>query len=256
MPADIPAPYRMIYRAANRKASAIVCVSDHVRSTFEEAFPRSARIMRTIRNGVDTSRFAAPVDRRGCRELFGLPRDAVVIGTVGRLVPVKNHALLIEAFSRISARFPEIRLAILGQGKSRDSLASLAAGEGLEGRISIHQTVSDVAKFYGALDIFALSSDSEGLPLTLLEAMASGLPVAATSVGGIPEAVEDGASGLLVPPGDAGNLAAALATLLENPDLASSMGQRGRIAAMERFDAGDCISGYEDCYAEVLARTA
>jgi glycosyltransferase involved in cell wall biosynthesis len=253
VPRGLPYPYRLLYGAVNRRTTAIVCVSDTVRRSLESAFPRAAPIMRTIHNGVDTSAFAASRSRERCREIFGLPPRATVVGTVGRLVPVKNQSLLMKAFGRISGRFPGARLAILGEGALRKDLASLAARERLGDLVSFHDPVREVSDFYGALDVFALSSDSEGLPLSVLEAMASGLPVAATSVGGIPEAVADGESGLLVPPGDPVPLAAALESLLENPELSGSMGERGRIVAMERFDAGDCVSAYEECYSAAIA---
>ena len=124
--------------------------------------------------------------REQCRKWFGLPRGALVIGTVGRLVPVKNHLLLLGAFARVKSSVPEAHLAILGGGELENAILAEAARLGLRESISIIPPTPAVPLFLGALDIFALSSNYEGLPLSILEAYASGLPAVATSAGGDP----------------------------------------------------------------------
>ncbi|MBN2071058.1 MAG: glycosyltransferase, partial [Candidatus Krumholzibacteriota bacterium] len=199
LPADLPFFHRVSYRFFARRARTIITVSEHAHRSFEACFPTLADRIVTIRNGICLSPYKDPLPPEKGRKWFGLPTGSPLIGTVGRLVPVKNHMLLIEAFSTVKKEFPEAHLAILGQGPLETSLRSLASSLGVGSSLSILPATPKVSTFFSALDLFVLSSDSEGLPLTLLEAMASALPVVATSVGGIPEVISDGEDGYLVP---------------------------------------------------------
>lgn len=257
LPGALPFMYRSTYRRQAARASRIIAVSEHARRSFLASFPALEDKFITIHNGIDPGDFdergRAGRSREDCRRWFGLPRSALVIGTVGRLVPVKNHLLLLGAFARVKSSVPEAHLAILGGGELENAIISEAARSGIRESISIIPPTPAVALFLGALDIFALSSNYEGLPLSILEAYASGLPAVATSAGGIPEVVEDGANGYLCPPGDAAALAAGLIRLAESPSLRAEFGGNGRRRIAEHFTASRCAAETEKVYSRVLS---
>jgi glycosyltransferase involved in cell wall biosynthesis len=163
---------------------------------------------------------------------LGIPADAPVIGTLARLRPQKALDVLIEAFSRIATEHSDCRLVIVGDGECRDELSDAAAAAGLSDRVHFPGQRTDVGPVLEAFDIAAMSSDFEGLPLFVFECMAQTTPLVATDVGGMRDAVEDGVTGLLVPPRNPAALAAALGRLVEDEAL------RGRLAAAaaERLD--------------------
>ena len=160
-----------------------------------------------------------------------------MIGIVGRLTPRKGHRLLLEALARISRERPGLswRLVIVGEGEDEEALRRLAGELGLARRITWLGQRPDAPGLMAALDVFVLPSTVEAMPLTILEAMAAGVPVVATSIFGVPEIVFEGESGLLVPPGDALALARALTVLLENPELRRRFGEAGRRLHRSRF---------------------
>lgn len=252
----LPAAYRLFFPMGFRRAARVVCVSEDVRRSFARRFPRRADRLVTIPNGVDLDLFASPPPREECRRRFRLPADVPVVGTVGRLVPVKNHLGLVEAFAALHEAHPAVHLAILGDGEMRQAIENRVADLSLHTHVSILPPTPDVAAFLGALDLFVLSSQSEGMPMTLLEALAAGRPIVATAVGGIPETIEDGRTGLLVPPADTGALAGALAGLLEDAGRAERLGLAGRTAAEERFGARLMTERIETLYDRLLAGRA
>jgi glycosyltransferase involved in cell wall biosynthesis len=163
-------------------------------------------------------------------------------------VPVKDQATLIDAVARVARSNPDVRLLLAGDGPLRYSLEARAAVQGVGDRVTLLGHRSDVETVLNALDVFALSSTSEGLSNTILEAMASGLPVVATRVGGADELVDDGVSGLLVPPSDPIALAAALGELTGNRDKRLGMGAAARRRAESEFALSRMIGRYEDMY--------
>jgi sugar transferase (PEP-CTERM/EpsH1 system associated) len=215
------------------------------RIAAETGFP--AERVHTIRNGVDLARFCR-VSRSEARAALGLADTDIVIGSVGRLVPVKDQATLIDAVARVARSNPDVRLLLAGDGPLRYSLEARAAVQGVGDRVTLLGHRSDVETVLNALDVFALSSTSEGLSNTILEAMASGLPVVATRVGGADELVDDGVSGLLVPPSDPIALAAALGELTGNRDKRLGMGAAARRRAESEFALSRMIGRYEDMY--------
>ncbi|MFP5391738.1 MAG: TIGR03088 family PEP-CTERM/XrtA system glycosyltransferase [Gammaproteobacteria bacterium] len=197
-----------------------------------------------INNGVDTERYQAGAPA-------ALPWNAepgFVIGTVGRLQDVKDQATLVEAFVRLRALLPEhaarLRLVLVGDGPLRGELAALIERHGIGAVAFLAGARSDIALVMGSFDVFCLSSIAEGTPVTLLEAMASSLPVVSTQVGGIPDLVADGVTGALVPPSDPQALAQALARYVVDAQLARRHGQAGR----ERIEAGYSISAMVQAY--------
>ncbi|HSG28566.1 MAG TPA: glycosyltransferase, partial [Candidatus Krumholzibacterium sp.] len=235
-----------------RRASKIIAVSDHARSSYLSAFPSLEGRFVTIHNGIRTERFESLPDRESCRKWFGFPEKAFIVGTVGRLVGIKNHRLLLDAFIRIRENVPDAHLAILGDGPLEMDLKRHAAESGAGRNVSIIPGSPEVPRFLGALDVFTLTSDSEGLPLTLLEACASSLPVVATSVGGIPEVIEHGVSGLLVGRGDRDALVDEISALALDPRAGTALGAAAKRAVVAGFTAGICASRTSSLYGQVL----
>ena len=206
-----------------------------------------------IDNGVDTERFSARAGASDPREPWAADPDAFVIGTVGRLQDVKDHATLIEAFARLRRLLPaqRLRLVLVGDGPLRERLAQQVAAAGLGDCVWLAGARSDVAPVMRSFSLFALSSIAEGTPVTLLEAMASELPVVATRVGGIPELVADGASGTLVPARDPDALAAALAGYITNRERARQHGAAGRARVEQQYSMKAMLGSYVALYDEL-----
>ncbi|MFA4948899.1 MAG: glycosyltransferase [Candidatus Krumholzibacteriia bacterium] len=255
IPEALPPLYRWLYPRFTKRARKVICVSDRVRQSFAERFPELAGKFIEIPNGIRLQDYEKLPPRAECRAQFKLLAGAKLIGTVGRMVPQKNHKLLIEALSRVRQTVPEVHLAIIGEGEMRDSLASYAADLGVSEYVSLVKETQKMDYFYGAIDIFSLSSDFEGMPLTLLEALASGVPVVSTEVGGIPEVIESGKTGYLVPKGSAEYLAKRIVELLQDPSKVAEFALAGRKMVHERFSAEKMIRTTEAVYDEVLAKT-
>ncbi len=239
---------------ANRMASAltdrIVAVSDDARRVALEIERGSTRRLVTIRNGVDTRVFQ-PGDAVRARRLLDVPEDVLHVGCVARLSPEKDHATLIQAFARVRTVHPGARLSLVGEGPERGALEALCKKFGLQGAVFFLGHRDDVPALLPGFDLFALASRTEGTSLTLLEAAAAGLPIVATRVGGNPEVVADGETGLLVPAGEPVALADAISGLWTRPDRAR-MGAKGRALVETRYGIGKMISAYETLYAEIL----
>jgi glycosyltransferase involved in cell wall biosynthesis len=168
------------------------------------------------------------------------------------LVPVKRIDVLLRAAEIIVRRRPGVIFVIVGDGGQRDLLKARAAVPPLSGHVHFTGLRDDVPDLLSAFDVFALSSDDEAFGISLLEAMAAGCPVVATAVGGIPEVVEDGRSGLLVPRRDPDRMAEVILSLLEAPEWAKAMGLRGRQIARERFDVRRMVERVDALYQELL----
>jgi sugar transferase (PEP-CTERM/EpsH1 system associated) len=230
-----------------------VAVSDDLRTWLIETVRVPARKVTTIRNGVDVERFGRH-DRAAARRALGLDDHWVVTGTVGRLDPIKGQRGLIQAFATVAARCREARLVVAGDGPCRGELEGTVAALGLGDRVQLLGARRDVPVVLAALDVFVLPSIGEGMSNTVLEAMASGLPVVATRVGGNPELVEPGVNGCLVPAGDERALAEAIAMYGDDAHLRTLHGKASRDRAAGRFELGRMCSSYENLYAECLTR--
>ena len=174
---------------------------------------------------------------------------APIVGTVGRLVPGKGHAVLLDAFARLGTLPSPSALHIVGDGSEQAALRVQAERLGLSGRVRFLGFQTDVPAVMAALDVFVLASThTEVLPLVVLEAMAAGCAVVATSVGGVPEIVEDGQSGLLVPPGDADALASALSRFVTDPSLRAALGRAAAYRVEQRFTLPAMLTETEGVY--------
>lgn len=186
-------------------------------------------------NGVDTQAFhPGPRPEQGLRERLGLPRDTLLVGLVGRLSPEKAPDVLVRAASLLHERMPEVHFVIVGEGPMRTQLVEAIERQGLPSHVHLLGRIDDVLPIYHDLDLQVSSSHSEAMPLSLMEGMASGLPVVATRVGGVPEIVEHGRSGWLVAARDHEDIAGRIHQMLSQPALRLSMGQRARESMEQR----------------------
>ena len=235
-------------RVLARFTRVVFAVSDKVRRQLVEQQGLPTGKVVAVVNGIETNATAAGLDVRAARAALGLNGAQQVIGTVGRLVPVKDHGTLLAAFQRVLTRFPAARLVIVGDGPERGRLARRAAELGIAERVMWLGQRRDVRELLQVFDVFVLSSVSEGMPLTVLEAMAAGKPVVATNVGGVREAVVNGTTGLLVPPSSPERLADAVEVLLADRAMRHAFGDRARRRAEERFDLSGMVRQYEAAY--------
>lgn len=238
---------RFIQGWAFRRGVMAVAIGAEVARSFRAAYGRNPA--RTIPNGVDTAAFQRPEARAAWRIAEGFGADEVLIASVGRLDPQKNPLALIEAFAQV----PVGRLAMAGEGSLMEAAREKAERLGVEERVRFLGVRADVAEMLSACDIFALASDWEGSPLAVLEAMAAGLPVVATAVGGVPELVEDGVTGILAPPGDVQALASALEALVGDPQRRREMGQAARERS-KRFEVSAMVEAYAALFEEMVGR--
>jgi glycosyltransferase involved in cell wall biosynthesis len=250
--------YRGATRSANRRTysrnAAVIAVSHAVAASIRPArFVNPWPPVHVIHHGAEVSAVSAstPESRARARTILGLPGDALVVGSVGNFTPKKDHRTLLEATARVVWRNRGVRLVLVGSGPLERALRDTAHTLGMAERVVFTGSRDDVAELYPAFDVFALSSRHEGLPISLLEAMAAGVPCVATMVGGVPEAIDTGNEGLLVPAGDADALADALSTLLDAPDLREVAGARAAQTA-RRFDITHAVDRIEEVYQEVL----
>jgi glycosyltransferase involved in cell wall biosynthesis len=230
-----------------RLTDVIISDSDKVRrGLLGQRLP--AERIRTIVNGIDTARFAGREPSQALRASVGVAPGQPVLGAVGRLVPVKDHETLLRAFAEVCRQRPEAVLVLVGDGPQRALLEQLAQQLGVAPAVRFAGEVPDVAPWLALLDVFVLPSLSEGMPLTLLESMAAGVPAVATRVGGIAEALLEGETGLLVPPKDPQALAQALLRLLGDEPLRKRLGAQAQQRARKAFDVRTMVRAYEDTY--------
>jgi glycosyltransferase involved in cell wall biosynthesis len=207
--------------------------------------------VKVVYNGVDAA--PAGLQREQKRLELQLGPEELLLGTVGRLDDQKGHAVLLEAVARLKDSIA-LRLVILGEGPLRPALEGQIRRLRLERSVRLLGERADVASWLSALDLFVLPSLWEGLPNSLLEAMAIGLPCLATSVDGVPEVILPGQNGLLVPAGDSAALAQAITALAKDPAARSRLGQAAAKTARERFSLSRMIAEYEATYSEVMSR--
>lgn len=207
-----------------------------------------------IPNGIPIRNYCTfGMTRTEWRKREGIADEEIVFVSVGRLTGVKNQKLLLKAFDRVKENNQKVRLLIVGTGELRQELEHQAEVMGLGQRVRFLGMRTDISDILGASDVFVLSSNREGNPLALMEAMAAGKPVVATAVGGVPELVVDGSTGILVPAEDAAALAEALSNLLHNAAKRMEMGLEGAKRAEEQFCAKAMAKRYEELYERMLA---
>jgi glycosyltransferase involved in cell wall biosynthesis len=222
----------------------ILCNSQILKDYLVSRYGLPPARLTVVPNGVDTDFFMP--GKNGRKE--GSP----VLLSVARLVPDKDHDTLLAAFGRLAGEHPGAELWLVGNGPRLEVLEKKARDLGVAGQVKFLPATKDIRQLYRQADIFVLSSVNEALPNVILEAMATGLPVVATRVGGLPEAVVPEDTGLLVSPRDVPGLAAALGRLLDDPGTRRNLGRRGRERALEQFSFEAMVSRHEEVWARLL----
>ena len=237
-------PQRVLARRLLLRRATVVLPSRLLWGIATETWRLPQSNVRLLPNGIDVARFAPARRRAGVQP--------VVIGTVAVLRPEKNIARLIRAVARLPAAIP-VRLVIVGDGPERAALQALAMAEGVGGQVEFAGHRADPAPLYSRFDIFALSSDTEQMPLSVLEAMASGLPVASTSVGDVLAMVDPANHPYVVAREDAA-LADALTSLVQRSDLRAALGAANRARAKAQFDETNMVAAWRDLFADLALR--
>jgi len=223
----------------------VAFVSEHARRAIAPAWGNARVLTSVIANGIPISTF------RKTPAQPGHARPRIVFGSIGRLAPVKAHDVLLRAFRRLSDQCPEARLRIIGDGPSKQSLELELERLGLGATARIDPATSDVARVLSELDILVVSSHSEGLPMIVLEAMAAGLPIVSTRVGGIPEVAPEGEIAWFCEPGNPD----ALAEAMLSAQACNNLAEKGRMAAglaASFYDAARMAAQYEALYTSIL----
>lgn len=245
---------RWMYRASLLRTRRAAMVSGQVRETYVASGMIPAARAITIANGIPIERFrTSPDRRRHARALLGLPDDVPTIGCVGRLVPVKNHRLLLSCVAALVARHRALRVVLVGGGELEVPLRAQVEDAGLGAHVDFAGERADVADLLHAFDIFALPSFSEGLSIALLEAGASGLAIVATDVGGNAEIVRDGVTGVLVPSDDGAALEQALDGLLGDAAQRERLGHAASEWAAAHASIDAMRRHYDRFYKDALA---
>jgi glycosyltransferase involved in cell wall biosynthesis len=225
-------------------------VSRQIQRSLEAGGARPERL-RTLYSGLDMARVTDQEDGRAARRRFGIPAEALVLGTVANLFPRKGYEVMLRALPKITAAFPQAHYLVVGSGDAayEARLRALVEDLGLRGRVHFSGFQESVYPGLAAMDLYVHPALMEGFGIAVLEAMAMRKPVVATATGGLPEIVQDGETGVLVPPGDADALARAVVRLLQDPVRCRQLGEAGRarVAAHFTVDAmmDQLVSGYE-----------
>ncbi len=239
-------------RLAGRCAHYVVGVSEQTARDALTQRECALGQLRVILNGIDLTRYRRDDSARDAlRRELGIPLDAWVFGSVGRLSAIKNQALLVRAAAPLLG--PDAHLLLVGEGEARPTVEEAVRASGRAAFIHLLGRRLDVPRLLPTFDLFVLSSDSEGLPMVIPEAMAAGLPVVSTRVGGIAEVVQDGQTGALVSAGNETALREAMRHFRQAPTFAARCGKEGQIIAMRRYSAEHMVDCYMDLYSKALA---
>lgn len=240
---------KLVHQTAFRMGGVVpVSISQEVANTVRALYGTAIRTP-VIYNGIPTGRFDFGAERDGAEE----KRDIVLLH-IGRFAPEKNHLMLLEAFSLAVKECSTMQLWLVGEGLMQSAVKRYVKEKGLEEKVLFLGIQDDVPELLAECDIFVLSSNWEGMPLTVLETMASGKPLIATAVGGVPELVEDGVTGILVPPCDSEALAQEILHFARDPVLRQRMGQEAHKRANKNFDISQTARKYEVLYLKLLNR--
>ena len=243
---------RLLFRCCQQ----VQVVSGSVRENLADLGLARRESIRVITNGVDCERFCPPAFKPAARAALGLAENDCVIGIVGRLVALKRHRMLFEAFAAIANELPHVQVLVVGDGgDDREDIIAAMREHPFSQRIRWVGHQSDLRPYYQAMDLLAAPSEIEGLSNAVLEAMASGVPVLAHSACGNSEVIQDGANGFLRELNSVPVLASELASAVQQPALLETCGRAARVSAQEGFSMESMVAGYADLYrAAIKAR--
>jgi len=242
----------VVQKFINRFVDWIIAPSDIVRefTMRQEKVPESK--FRIIYNGVDTDHYKPLENKKDMRLKLGLPEKGTIVVNVSNLYKIKGVDLFIRAARSVADVISDTVFVIIGDGREKQNLLDLTAELGMGDRIIFTGNIANVVEYLGSADLYVCSSLSEGFSNSILEAMAMGLPVVATDVGGNPEAVTNGVTGFLVEKGHVTDIAEKIISILRDPELGSSLGRCGRRVTEEKFSLKKMIREYEGLYSELI----
>lgn len=238
---------RLLMRGTTR----VIASAESVRDFYVKQIHADPAKVDVIYNAVDWSQLDTSVSRDEMRDSLGLARDAKVVGVIARLTEQKGHRFLFDAMER--PHLAGVHLLVVGDGDLREALRQDVARRGLASRVYFLGARRDLGNLLAAMDVFVLPSLWEGLPLSLVLAMGAAVPVVSTAVAGIPEVVQDGHTGLLVPPADAAALGLALKRLLDDAEMRGRIGRCARTAVLPRFGVEGYVSAVTALYDHLVA---
>src|SRR5262249_39533390 len=245
---------RRMERMLGLLTSRIIAVSDQVKRDLVHYGVARAEKISVISLGFDLKPFLdSAVHRGNFRRELSLDNSTPLVGIVGRIFPIKNHRLFLDAAARIAAEEKATRFVIVGDGALRKQMEEHADRLAVANRVVFTGWRRDLPRIYADLDALVVSSNNEGTPVSAIEAMAAGCPVVATRVGGLPDLIDEGETGYLVPRENAHALAAAVLRLLRDREGRRRIGERARASVAERFTAGRLITDMEHFYTDLLA---
>ena len=240
-----------IDRLISKLSDTIIVISDYEKQRLIEEEGISPSKITIIHNGIDLTGYKTEPNLDIKRQL-GLKMDSPVVGILAVFRPQKNHELFIQTADEILKKNKDVYFLLVGDGETRKQAEDLASKLGISKNCLFTGFRKDIPDVISIIDVGVLSSHWEGLPLAVLEYMASSKPVVSTSVGGVPEVVQDGLNGFLVPPGDYKTLAQKINLLLDNKDLALEMGKNGFIRVKQEFTMEAMLKNIEDLYTNIL----
>ncbi len=258
--ADIPAvvsrrvdntEMRLMAALRYRPFAKIIAISAAIARVLRDHDVAAERI-RVIRSAVDTARFATAGDRESFRAEFDIPAGALVIAAAGQLIPRKGHRYLLQAVADLRRSHSALRLIVFGEGYLNNQLRAQAATLGLGDVVQFAGFRDDLDDFMGCIDIFAHPALAEGLGVAALKAAAAGVPVVGFNAGGLPEAVADGETGILVPAEDIAALRDAIAALIDSGELRARLGAAGRERMQKEFSIATMADRHEQLYESVV----
>lgn len=250
----IPIKWRIMGNYLLNHIDAITAVTEEVADAIrKQFFLRSSKVL-TIENGIDLDRFTHVHDRMLQRRNLGISGDSFVIGMIANFRKIKNHILLLKAFKALLAERSNLKLVLVGQGfkgdpeGSEDEINRFVKDNSMTDNVVFTGYRADIPELLAAMDVFCLTSLNEGLPISLIEAMAAGLPVVGTNVNGIRGLIKQGVNGFLVDPWDITGLENALRVLMGNDKIRRTLGENSRKMSEEFYSIQRCLSQYEDLF--------
>lgn len=243
--------FLMLERLTARMSNAVITLTEGLKGEIADEFKVTSREKIVVMGlGLDLGKFAMYPRKEGnFRAAHGIPADAPLIGIVGRLVPVKNHGLFLEAAALVRHGVPDARFVIVGDGESRAEIEAKIAEHGLSDAVQITGWTRELAPVYSDLDVMALSSVNEGTPVTIIEALAAGCAVASTAVGGVPDLLEGGKLGALAESENAASLAGAMVEALRR-----SGDEATRALVVERYGVDRLVRDMDGLYRKLLQK--
>jgi len=244
--------HKIAYRVFDPWVDAVICVSEAVKKAFCRAPMNTKSKFHVIYNGIERTRFDKAIDRNEQRRRLGFGHGEPLIGVLSNFGMVKGHTYLLDAVPKIRKVHPEAHFILAGDGNCKEKMIQRSKAMALDGSVHFVGHREDVAELLSAFDVIVLPSLSEGFSNTLVEALYMKKAVVATDVGGNPEIIRNGTTGILIKPADADAIAAAVIDLLKDNNKARDMGTQGRALVEEKFMLDNVVRRTEDLYVQLL----